>query len=55
MAQRFETRCALPAATAAGQPIPGLVLDLDASIVLCHSDKESATPTWKRMFGYHRS
>jgi hypothetical protein len=47
-AQRSETRGGLPAATAAGQPIPGLVLDLDASIVLCHSEKEAATPTWKR-------
>jgi Transposase DDE domain group 1 len=31
----------------------GLVLDMDASIVICHSDKESATPTWKHSFGYH--
>jgi len=52
-AQTIETRGALPAATAAGQPIPGLVLDLDASIVICHSDKESATRTWKKTFGYH--
>jgi hypothetical protein len=52
-AQVAETRGALPAATAAGQPIPGLVLDVDASIVVCHSDKEKATPTWKRTFGYH--
>jgi hypothetical protein len=52
-AQRIETRGGLPQATAAGQPVPGLVLDLDASIVICHSDKESATPTWKHTFGYH--
>jgi hypothetical protein len=52
-AQRFETRGGLPAATAAGQPIPGLVLDIDATIVLCHSEKEAATPTWKSTFGYH--
>jgi hypothetical protein len=52
-AQRIETRGGLPQATAAGRPIPGLVLDLDASIVICHSEKESATPTWKRTFGYH--
>ncbi|HEX5995307.1 MAG TPA: IS1380 family transposase [Jiangellales bacterium] len=43
----------LPASVAAGQPVPGLVLDLDATIVLCHSEKESATPTWKKTFGYH--
>ena len=36
-----------------GRPIPGLVLDLDASIVVCHSEKEAATPTWKKTFGYH--
>jgi len=27
--------------------VPGVVLDVDASIVICHSDKESATRTWK--------
>lgn len=52
-AQMVETCGALPAATAAGRPIPGLVLDLDASIVICHSDKESATRTWKKTYGYH--
>jgi hypothetical protein len=52
-AQAMETRGGLPQATAAGRPIPGLVLDLDASIVICHSDKQSATPTWKKTFGYH--
>lgn len=36
-AQRIETHGGLPTASAAGQPIPGLVLDLDASIVICHS------------------
>jgi hypothetical protein len=29
------------------------VLDLDASIVICHSDKEQASKTWKKTFGYH--
>jgi hypothetical protein len=43
----------LPAASAAGRRIDGLVLDLDATIVVCHSEKESATPTWKKTFGYH--
>ena len=52
-AQKNETAGALPAGMAAGQLIPGLVLDIDATIVICHSDKESATPTWKRTFGYH--
>src|SRR5256884_308594 len=52
-AQASETRTGLPNSTAAGQPVPGLVLDLDATIVICHSEKESATPTYKKTFGYH--
>jgi hypothetical protein len=52
-AQTAETRGGLPVSTAAGAPIPGLVLDMDASIVVCHSEKESAAPTWKHTFGYH--
>jgi hypothetical protein len=52
-AQLCDTRGGLPETTAAGQPVPGLVMDLDASIVICHSDKESATPTWKGSFSYH--
>jgi hypothetical protein len=52
-AQAIDSRGNLPTSTAAGQPIPALVLDLDASIVICHSEKESATRTWKKTFGYH--
>lgn len=52
-AQRFETRGQLPQVSAAGRVVPGLVLDVDASIVVCHSEKESATRTWKMTFGYH--
>jgi Transposase DDE domain group 1 len=52
-AQRVERYGSLPQTTAAGLTVPGLVLDMDASIVLCHSEKESATPTWKSTFGYH--
>lgn len=52
-AQTTETRGNLPGSTAADQPVPGLVLDLDATIVICHSEKESATSTWKKTFGYH--
>ncbi len=36
-----------------GRPVPGFVLDIDATIVLCHSEKEAAAPTWKHTFGYH--
>lgn len=40
-AQRAElTGAPVPAAIAAGQVLPGLVLDVDASIVVCHSEKE---------------
>ena len=41
------------AAQAAGRELPGLVIDLDASIVVCHSEKEQAAPTFKKTFGYH--
>lgn len=30
-----------------------VVIDVDATIVLAHSEKEGATPTWKRTFGFH--
>jgi hypothetical protein len=30
-----------------------VVLDLDASLVDCHSEKEKAAPTYKHGFGYH--
>jgi hypothetical protein len=53
-AQRAElTGRPFPPATAAGRELPGLVLDLDASIVVCHSEKEHAAPTFKKTFGYH--
>jgi len=53
-AQRADTRGApFPAATAAGRTLPGLVIDVDASIVIAHSEKEQAAPTFKGTFGYH--
>jgi hypothetical protein len=52
-AQLAETRDGLPVVRAAGREVPGLVLDLDASIVVAHSEKEQATPTWKKTFGFH--
>lgn len=30
-----------------------LCLDIDASIVIAHSEKELASPTWKKTFGFH--
>ncbi|MEV6947872.1 IS1380 family transposase [Streptomyces sp. NPDC051172] len=51
--QAAETTGGIPAARAGGRDLPGLVLDLDATLVTCHSDKEQAAATYKRGFGYH--
>jgi hypothetical protein len=52
--QRAElTGQPFPPAKAAGRAMPGLVIDLDASIVVCHSEKEQTAPTFKKTFGYH--
>jgi hypothetical protein len=38
----------------AGPDLSGeLCLDLDATIVIAHSEKELASPTWKHTFGFH--
>ena len=52
-AQRAETRGGLAPSKAADYEVPGLVIDIDASIVECHSEKENAAATWKASFGYH--
>jgi hypothetical protein len=53
-AQRAEVAgTPVPMATAAGAELPGLVIDVDASIVVCHSEKEQAAATFKHSFGYH--
>jgi Transposase DDE domain group 1 len=44
--------------TLAGERAPGadgslIPVDLDATIVLAHSEKEKAAPTWKKTFGFH--
>jgi hypothetical protein len=31
----------------------GITIDLDAAIVIAHSDKQSAAPTWKHTYGFH--
>jgi hypothetical protein len=33
-----------------GEPV---IIDLDATIVIAHSDKDQAAPTWKKTFGFH--
>ena len=52
-AQHAEVRGDLPQISVAGRKVAGLVLDIDATIVICHSEKESATRTWKKTFGFH--
>lgn len=42
----------------AGPHAPGadsqpLIVDLDATIVISHSDKQRAAPTWKKSYGFH--
>jgi hypothetical protein len=42
----------------AGQDAPGgdgglVTVDLDATIVIAHSEKQEASPTWKKTFGFH--
>jgi hypothetical protein len=47
-----ERAWALAAENAPGAD--GLVtVDLDATIVIAHSDKDQAAPTWKKTFGFH--
>jgi hypothetical protein len=38
----------------AGKTLAGwLVIDMDATLVTAHSDKEGAAPTWKKGYGFH--
>jgi hypothetical protein len=53
-AQHAEVRgTPFPAVSVAGRDLSGLVLDLDASIVITHSETEQAAPTFKGTFGFH--
>jgi len=50
------TAAARAAAWAHGSPVPAsgtVMVDLDATVVVAHSEKESAAPTFKRTFGFH--
>ncbi|MEV6536898.1 IS1380 family transposase [Streptomyces sp. NPDC051639] len=51
--QATETGEGIPAVRAGGRELPGLVLDLDATLDTCHSEKEQAAPTYKGGFGFH--
>ena len=52
-AGRAKARTAAWAAGAAPDLSGELCLDIDATIVVAHSDKELAAPTWKKTFGFH--
>ena len=44
----------VPASACAGRDLGAtVVLDVDATLVVTHSEKEHAAPTYKRAFGYH--
>ncbi|MFD5514366.1 IS1380 family transposase, partial [Streptomyces sp. NPDC127051] len=51
--QASETRSGIPVVKAGGREVPGLVLDIDATLITCHSEKDQAAPTYKGGFGFH--
>lgn len=52
-AARATAREAAWAAGAAPDPAEVLVLDVDATITIAHSEKANAAATWKKTFGFH--
>jgi len=52
-AGRATARAAAWAAGAAPDLSEELHLDIDATILIAHSEKELAAPTWKHTFGFH--
>jgi hypothetical protein len=50
---RAELGRPIPTVAAGGRSWPGLVIDLDATLVTAHSDKEQAAATFKGGFGFH--
>ncbi|MBC7307630.1 MAG: IS1380 family transposase [Dietzia sp.] len=53
-AQAVDKHGGLPASKVAGTDLGQVVvLDVDATIVVAHSEKENAAPTFKRTFGFH--
>ena len=52
-AGRAKARAAAWEAGAAPDLSKELVLDFDATVVVVHSEKEDAAPTWKHTFGFH--
>ena len=50
---RGEAGRDLPALVCSGRVQPGLVIDIDATLVTCHSEKEGTAATYKHGYGYH--
>jgi Transposase DDE domain group 1 len=49
-----ETPSGFPWLRIAGRTLTGwLVIDMDATLVTAHSEKEGAAPTWKKGYGFH--
>jgi Transposase DDE domain group 1 len=48
-----ERAWALAGSNAPGADGGPVTIDLDATIVIAHSDKDQAAPTWKKMYGFH--
>jgi hypothetical protein len=50
----IEKAGGFPWLTVAGKTLAGYVaIDMDATLVTAHSDKEKAAPTWKKGYGFH--
>src|SRR6185312_14465254 len=48
------TAAGFPWLAVAGKTLTGwVVLDMDATLITAHSDKEGAAPTWKKGYGFH--
>jgi Transposase DDE domain group 1 len=50
---RGEAGRELPSVICGGRAQPGLVIDIDATLVTCHSEREGTAATYKHGFGYH--
>jgi hypothetical protein len=50
---RGEAGRSLPAVVCGGRIQSGLVIDVDATLVTCHSEKQGTAATYKSGFGYH--
>jgi hypothetical protein len=49
-----ETPAGFPWLTVAGKTLAGwVVIDMDATLITAHSEKQGAAPTWKKGYGFH--